>query len=143
MRHKKLLFVLLKGWKKKKQTTNKPEVMIARVLQNKFMSIWYSFLCILSRCYTIHRRKVRVCLETLPLNILILCNPEMWDVWNRIYITWESMTDSLRIESSVGGSHFCMMGPWHDSTSQLGATVTLGKPKGIRKNHEEFRGLSL
>lgn len=32
-------------------------------------------------------------------------------VWNRIYITWESMTDSLRIESSVGGSRFCMMGP--------------------------------
>lgn len=57
-------------------------------------------------------------------------------------ITWESMTDSLRMESWVGGSHFCTMGPWDDSKSQLGAIVTLGKPRGIRQNREDQKGLS-
>lgn len=56
---------------------------------------------------------------------------------NRTYITWESMTESLRIERWVGRSHFCTMGPWEDSGSQLGAIVTLGKPRGIRQNREE------
>lgn len=53
------------------------------------------------------------------------------------------MTDSLRMESWLGGWLFCTMGPWDDSRSQLGAIVTLGKPRGIRQHREEHRGLGL
>lgn len=45
------------------------------------------------------------------------------------------MTDSLRMESCVGGSHFCMIGPG-DFTLQSGAIVTLGKPR-----QEQIRSL--
>lgn len=52
------------------------------------------------------------------------------------YLTWESMTDSLRMESWVGGSRFCIIGLWEYSRSQSGAMVTLGKPKADRDSQE-------